>query len=121
MTLPEAAQDVHSAAVRLPAWERHPLFVTFSTFPQTHNQPLFQYFRGSCSRRKQDAQHVTLPRVRLLSQQSFPQPVCIDKEVTVQPPCKTPQRLPREVYPWHRVDSCAPAVFQLFSRSRNRG
>ena len=31
-TLPGAAQDVRSAAVRLPAWERHPLFVTFSPF-----------------------------------------------------------------------------------------
>jgi hypothetical protein len=96
-----------------------------SLSPSVHSHRLiitpFQYLRGSCSRRKQDAQHVTLPRVSLPFQQSFPPPLCIDKEVTVEPPCTTPQRLPREVYPWHLVGSRAPAVFQLFSRRSNRG
>ena len=39
-TLPGTAQDVRREAVRRPTWERHPLFVTFSTFTYTPNPHL---------------------------------------------------------------------------------
>jgi hypothetical protein len=60
-----------------------------SLSPSVHSHRLiitpFQYLRGSCSRRKQDAQHVTLPRVSLPFQQSFPQTVCIDQRGNSRP------------------------------------